>query len=209
MEPITSSHCVRRDSGPQRRGFHHKWPLLVATLLLALSAGRASAQVIPGLVFRSDLSVFGSLPTNLTPDFAPFDSPVLFGYSLGGFYQSRHILGAEIRGSIQRRVNVQHQESALGGPRAALHFGRITPYTCFLFGAGNGWRFKNPPTPGEKVPKPFEGMGPQWTLVGGVDVHLSHHVAIRVGEISYSELYLKHWDLTPVNVTAGVVWRLR
>ncbi len=209
MEPITSSQCVRPNSAPPSRGFRRSWMLLSAVLLAAISAGSASAQVIPGLVLRSDVSVFGTLPANLTPDFAPIDSPVLFGYSLGGFYQSRHIIGAEIRGSIQRRINVQHQESALAGPRAALHFGRITPYTCFLFGAGNGWRFKESPPPGQKIPKPIEGLGPQWTLVGGADLHLTRHVAIRVGEISYSKLYLKDWDLTPLNFTAGVVWRLR
>jgi hypothetical protein len=30
-----------------------------------------------------------------------------------------------------------------------------------------------------------------------------------MGEVSYSKLYLKNWDLTPVNLTAGVIWRIR
>lgn len=209
MEPITLFHPVRPASLRPGHRFRQKGFLLAAALFFAASAGRASAQIIPGLVMRSDVSAFGTLPANLTPNFAPFDSPVLFGYSLGGFYQTRHVIGAEIRGSIQRRINAQHQESALAGPRAALHFGRITPYTSFLFGAGNGWRFADPPTPGEKVPKPIEGMGPQWTMLGGVDLHVTNHLAVRVGEVSYSKLYLKHWELSPVNVTAGLVWRLR
>ena len=210
MEPTPSSHRIRPGSGRHCPGSRRMQLLLLsAVLLVAFSARVASAQVIPGLVFRSDLSAYGSLPTNFSPSFAPFQSSVLFGYSIGGFYQSRHFVGAELRGSIQRRVNAQHQESALAGPRFALHFGRISPYSSFLFGAGQGWRFKNQPTPGERVPRPIPDIGPQWTLTGGVDFHVSHRLAIRVGEISYSELYLKNWDLTPVNFTAGVVWRLR
>jgi hypothetical protein len=178
-------------------------------LAAAFFAGGASAQVVPDLVMGSNLSIYGSLPANFQPDFAPLDSSVLFGYSIGGFLQSAHIIGLELRGSIQRRWNAQHQESALAGPRAALHVGRVKPYTSLLFGAGNGWRFKDSPTSGEKLPRPVEGEGPQWTLAGGVDLNVSRRLAIRVGEISCSELYLKHWNLTPVNVTAGVVWRLK
>jgi hypothetical protein len=191
------------------RGCRLRWLLLGVVLPIALFACAASAQVIPDLVLRSNLSVFGTLPANLKPDFAPLDSSVLFGYSLGGFLQSGHIIGVEVRGSIQRRLNVQHQESALAGPRAALHFGRVKPYASLLFGAGNGWRFKDSPPSGEKLPTPVEGMGAQWTIAGGVDLQISRCCAVRVGEISYSALYLKHWDLAPVNATAGVVWRLR
>ena len=183
--------------------------LSAAVALFATSPRGASAQVIPGLNMRSEVAVFGTLPANLTPSFAYFDSPVLFGYSLGGYYQTRHILGAEVRGSIQRRINAQHQESALAGPRAALTFGRFTVYSSLLFGAGNGWRFKEPPVPGEKVPKPMEGMGPQWTILGGVDVHVYRRLSARLGEVSYSTLYLKNWDLSPVNVTGGMVLRFR
>ncbi len=209
MEPKTSSQYVLPEPRGSARGFRRKWLLPGVALAATLFAGAASAQVIPSVVMPSGLSVFGTLPTNLTPNFAPLDSSVLFGYSLGGFLQSPHIFGLEVRGSIQRRINAQHQESALAGPRAAFHVGRVKPYTAILFGAGNGWRFKNPPPPGEKVPTPVEGIGPQWTAVGGVDFQVSRRFSVRVGEVSYSELYLKRWDLTPVNVTAGIVWRLR
>ena len=209
MEPRANSYCVQSESRLPSCGLRRKWMLLATVLLVALSAGAASAQVIPGLVFRPDLSVYGTFPTNFSPTFAPFSAPVLFGYSVGGFYQTRHFIGAELRGTIQRRENRQHQESALVGPRLALHFGRVTPYSSLLIGAGMGWRFRNPPTPGQRVPRPVPGIGPQWTLTGGVDFHVSHNLAIRVGEVSFSELYLKNWDLTPVNFTAGAVWRLR
>jgi hypothetical protein len=185
-----------------------KW-LLTAAIFAVFSTAMGSAQVIPGLVMRSDMSAYATMPFNVTPNFAPYDSAVLFGYSIGGFYQTRHIIGAEIRGSIQRRGNAQHQESALAGPRVAMHFGKFTPYSSFLIGAGNGWRFAEQPPPGSKVPKPVEGLGAQWTLVGGVDMHVSRNLGFRLGELSYSQLYLKNWNLSPLNVTAGIIWRLR
>ena len=207
----TRNASPRFRSRPERSwcSFRRKWLLPLLVLPFAFPAHGASAQAIPSLVIRSDLSVFGLIPANLTPTFAPLDSSLLLGYALGGFYQSPHIIGIEIRGSIQRRLNAQHQESALIGPRVALRFGRVKPYTSILFGAGNGWRYKDPPSSGKRLPRPVEGMGAQCTLSGGVDVQISRRFAVRVGEISYSELYLKRWNLTPVNVTAGVIWRLK
>jgi hypothetical protein len=178
----------------------------LALLLLAAPCG-ASAQYIPGLVAKPDISIFGSLPANLTPNFGYY-SPVVFGYSVGGFYQTRQLIGVEVRGSIQRRLNAQHQESALVGPRVALHFGHISPYISLLGGAGHGWRYLNPPATGKVQPQPIAGIGGQWTLLGGADFHMNHHLAFRVGEISYSKLYLKNWNLTPLNITAGVVYRI-
>jgi hypothetical protein len=177
-------------------------------LLFSAAACGASAQiVIPGLVARPDISVYGTLPVNVTPDFGYF-APVLFGYSLGGFFQTQHLIGVEVRGSIQRRVNTQHQESALAGPRLAMHFGPFSPYVSVLGGAGNGWRYLNPPIVGVHNPQPLEGLGGQWTIAGGTDFHLSHHLGVRLGELSYSKVYLKNWNLTPLNFTAGVVYRI-
>ena len=208
MKPTTLPSNARSGSGQFRCGLRRKW-LLTAAIFAVFSTAMGSAQVIPGLVMRSDMSAYATMPFNVTPNFAPYDSAVLFGYSIGGFYQTRHIIGAEIRGSIQRRGNAQHQESALAGPRVAMHFGKFTPYSSFLIGAGNGWRFAEQPPPGSKVPKPVEGLGAQWTLVGGVDMHVSRNLGFRLGELSYSQLYLKNWNLSPLNVTAGIIWRLR
>jgi hypothetical protein len=177
-------------------------------LLFAAAACSASAQtVIPGLVARPDISVYGTLPVNVSPDFGYF-APVLFGYSLGGFYQTQHLIGVEVRGAIQRRFNTQHQESALAGPRLSMHFGPFSPYVSALGGAGNGWRYLNPPIVGVRNVQPVEGLGPQWTIVGGTDFHLNHHLGFRLGEISYSKNYLKNWSLAPVNLTAGIVYRI-
>jgi opacity protein-like surface antigen len=183
--------------------------LRVALAILSSAAAHsASAQIVPGLVARPDISGFGTFTANVTPDFRYFGDPAVLGYTLGGFLQTRTLIGVEVRGSIQRRLNAQHQESALAGPRLALHFGPFSPYVSILGGAGNGWRFKNPPIVGEKAPKPIEGVGGQWTVLGGLDFHLTHHVAFRLGEISYSKIYLKDWSLTPLNLSAGIVYRL-
>jgi hypothetical protein len=181
-----------------------------AAMALAFAgvAHTASAQVINGLQAHSNISAYATLPFNVTPDFSYFRTPVVGGYSLGGFYQTPYFVGVEVRGIIQRRLNAEHQESALAGPRFAMRFGRFVPYVSALGGAGNGWRYREPPIVGVKPPKPIEGLGPQWTIAGGVDVKLTHHLSIRAGEVSYSKIYLKEWNLTPVNITGGVVWRL-
>jgi Outer membrane protein beta-barrel domain len=176
-------------------------------MLFTATACAASAQVIPGLVARTDISMFGTLPVNVTPDFGYY-APVLFGYQLGGFLQTPHLIGVEVRGTIQRRQNAQHQESALAGPRLALHYGPISPYVSILGGAGNGWRYLNPPVSGAHNPQPVEGTGGEWMIAGGVDFHLTHHFGVRLGEISYSRNYLPNWSLSPLNFTAGVVYRI-
>jgi hypothetical protein len=176
--------------------------------VFAAACCSAPAQIIQGLQPKSAIAAYATLPVNVTPDFGYY-GPVLTGYSLGGYLQTPYYVGVEVRGSIQRRMNAQHQESALIGPRFAMRFGRVTPYSSFLIGEGNGWRFQNPPVDGQKRVKPVEGMGTQWTWTGGVDIKLSHRLAVRAGEVSYSRLYLKNWTLAPVNVTAGVVLRLK
>jgi hypothetical protein len=226
MPPETISYCARnRLARPSRRrgwavlqvgawldrtaGSFGRQSLRRATLALMFSAAvcSASAQVIPGLNAKPDLSIYGTLPVNVTPDFGYY-APVLFGYQLGGFLQTQHLIGGEIRGTIQRRLNPEHQESILAGPRLALHFGPISPYISILGGAGNGGRYLNPPQKGGKNPQPIESLGGQWTIAGGVDFHLTHHFAARLGEISYSKNYLKDWSLTPLNFSAGVVYRI-
>jgi hypothetical protein len=57
-------------------------------------------------------------------------------------------------------------------------------------------------------PQPIEGTGVQWTVAGGVDYHVSRHLRIRLGDISYSKNYLKNWNLTSLNFTAGLVYRI-
>jgi hypothetical protein len=181
---------------------------IALSLLCATALHNASAQTVPGLYARPDISTFAAMTANVTPNFGYFGTPAVLGYTVGGYIQTRSLVGFELRGSIQRRLNAEHQESILTGPRFALHYGPFYPYISTLVGAGNGWHFKGPPIVGVKAPKPVEGAGPQWTLLGGVDMHFNHHFAFRLGEVSYSQIYLKRWTLTPLNLTAGVVYRI-
>jgi len=184
--------------------------LLRAALVLLLTAAAysASAQVIPGLRWTPDISAFGTF-TAVKPDVGYYGDPAVYGYSAGGFWQTRHIVGVEVRGSILRLGGLEHEESALAGPRFAMHFGRISPYVSVLGGAGNGWRWSTPPVSGGPRPRIVEGLGPQWSVLGGLDVKLSRHIVFRTGELSYSKIYLKDWNLTPLNVTTGIVFRLK
>jgi hypothetical protein len=181
---------------------------VVLVYLFARSGYRAAAQVIPGLKATPNLSAYFTVPANVSPPYRYFGTPAITGYSLGGYLQPPHLVGLEIRGQIQRRLNAEHQESLQVGPRFAMRFGRFVPYVGALGGAGNGWRYLDPPVVGVKPPKPVEGLGGAWTILGGLDIRLARHVSLRAGEIAYSKIYLKDWNLTPLNITAGVVFRI-
>jgi hypothetical protein len=194
-----------------RNSIRSKHSLVCAGLVLMLCVSTCSAfgQVsFPGLHADPHLSLFGTF-TNLKPDYQYYGDYAAVGFTSGAFVQTSHLLGWEGRGSINRWQGLEHQETILVGPRAALHFGRISPYVCFLAGGANGWRWQVPRRTGGPEPKLVEGFGPQWSAVGGIDVHLSGRFVFRVGEISYSKTYLSNWALTPISASAGFVYRLK
>ncbi len=176
-----------------------------ATVLCLLGAPQiASAQVGPAMRRAPDISIFATA-TDAKPNFRYLYDRAVYGFSAGGFWQSRRILGVEVRGSILKWGSDQHEESALAGPRAALHFGRISPYACGLLGAGNAWS-RN--LPDKQPPFIIEAVGLQWSILGGVDIRLAHHIRLRVGELSYSKISLADRTLTALNASAGIVYRI-
>jgi len=180
------------------------------TLLLLLSfvGYRAPAQVIPAFRLPPRIAVFATY-NDVKPDFRYYgDLAVDGGFGLGGFYQTRHVIGAELRGSINRWGGLEHEETVLAGPRAALHIRHLFPYVSILGGEANAWRWSNPPIKGEPTPTLIEGRGPQWSVLGGLDVHFNHHLSFRTGELSYAKTYLKGWNMTPLSASAGVVYRI-
>jgi hypothetical protein len=184
--------------------------LLLGTTLLLLSsiaAYSASAQVIPALRSVPRISVFGIF-TEVKPDHQYYGDFAVSGVTVGGFLQTRHLIGVEIRASVMRWGGLEHEESALVGPRFAPHFGRISPYLSVLGGEANAWRWNNPVHTGQPMPKLEEGLGPQWSAISGIDVLLSQHLVLRVGELSYSKTYLKNWTMTPLTASAGFVYRI-
>jgi hypothetical protein len=182
--------------------------LLSALLLLYLGLpAHAKAQVIPALKSPPRISLFGTF-TDIKPDYQHWGDEAVYGFSAGGMMQGSHILGVEARGSILRWGGLEHQEFALAGPRVALHLGRISPYFEALGGAAHVWKWHDMPTKLVPMPKLDEGLGPQWTVCGGLDLHLSHHFALRVGELGYSQIYATSHSLSQLNASTGIVFHL-
>jgi hypothetical protein len=175
-------------------------------LLLGLvgAARIATAQVGPAARPAWDTAVFATF-TDAKPNFRYLYDRAVYGFSLGGYVQPRRLIGVEVRGSLLKWGSDQHEESALAGPRAVLHFGRISPYASGLVGAANAWsrNLNSKPT------FAIEEVGMQWSILGGVDIRLKHHLRLRVGEIAYSKIYLPNRTLSPLNASAGFVYRLR
>ena len=174
-------------------------------LLLSLAAHSASAQAIPPVRYAP----YGSVFTEFTagkPDFSNYGDLAVYGFTIGGFTTSSHILGTEARGSFLRWGGYDHEETALVGPRATLHFARISPYLSLLGGGGHSWWYSNAPNKG---PKPTQevGLGFQWTAVAGIDVYVNRRISLRVGELSYSNVYVGSRTLTPLTASAGIVYR--
>jgi hypothetical protein len=184
-------------------------PLLRTTLALLFSAAAcsASAQVIPAFSAIGNVSAFGTF-TAVKPDDGFYGDLAVYGITFGGFLQTRHIVGLEARSSLLRSGGIEHEETALAGPRFVLHFGNVTPYVSVLGGVANAWRWSNPPNTGDPPPRVLGGFGPQWSALGGLDIRLNHRFIVRVGELSYAKTYVKDWTLTPLTASAGFVYRI-
>ena len=163
----------------------------------------ASAQVAPAGRSVGDIAIFATF-TDAKPNFRYLYDRAVYGFSAGGFLQTRHVVGVEVRGSLLKWGSDQHEESALAGPRAALHLGRFSPYACGLVGAGNAWSRNLPSEPSFII----EATGLQWSVLGGIDVRLAHRLRLRVGELAYSKIYLSNRTLSPLNASAGFVYRI-
>jgi len=184
--------------------FRKRLFLECATVLCLFGAAQfASAQVGPASRQAPDISIFATA-TDAKPNFRYLYDRAVYGFSAGGFWQTRHIVGLEVRGSILKWGSDQHEESALAGPRAAKHFGRISPYVSGLVGGGNAWSRNLPGHP----PFIIEAVGLQWSVLGGIDIRLAHHIRLRAGELAYSKIYLSDRTLSALNASAGFVYRI-
>jgi hypothetical protein len=175
-------------------------------LLFSGAACAASAQVVPAMASLGNVSAFGTL-TAVKPDYGFYGDAAVFGVSLGGFVQKRPLIGFEVRGLLLRSGGIEHEEAVLTGPRFAPRFGRVAPYVSILGGMANTWRWSNPPNAGDPPPRMLGGFGPQWSVVGGVDIHINRQFVFRTGELSYSKTYVKEWSLTEITASTGFVYR--
>ncbi|MCU1295094.1 MAG: hypothetical protein JWP08_3944 [Bryobacterales bacterium] len=177
-------------------------------LLLPFAAKVVSAQVAPPVKYGPAVSVFGLL-TEAKPDFGFYGDLPVYGFTAGGFTDSSRLLGSEFRGSMFRVGGTDHQETALAGPRVALHYGRFSPYLSVLGGVSHSWWYTN--FPGKGLPKPTMkvGTGLEWSAVSGVDVFMSRSMSLRVGELSYGNVFVGTRTLTSLTASAGIVYRPR
>jgi hypothetical protein len=184
-------------------------PLLRTALALLFAAAgcSAQAQVVPAISAIGNVSAFATF-TTVKPDYGYYGDLAVYGVSFGGFLQTRHLVGLEARSSLLRSGGIEHEETALAGPRFVLHFANVTPYVSVLGGVANAWRWSNPPNKGDPPPRVLGGFGPQWSVLGGLDVRLNHRFVVRMGELSYAKTYVKDWALTPLTASAGIVYRI-
>ena len=189
---MTTKHFCRK----------HNLVRIAWTLMFWAAAHSVSAQVVPAFRPAPDIRVF----TNFTvakPDFHYHWDYAVYGVTLGGYWQTRHVVGAELRGSILAWGSDQHQESALGGPRFALHYGKFSPYSSVLFGGGNTWSRSLPP-----ANKLTEDLSPELAVFGGLDVYLGHHMSIRAGEVSYGRIFRSPKNVNQLGASFGLVYRI-
>jgi hypothetical protein len=180
----------------------------LAVVFLVSALHSLSAQVIPALRLPPTLAGFVMF-TDTKPDLRWYGDYAVYGVSAGTIFQTPHLLGAEMRGSFLRAGGLEHQESLLGGPHVALHYGHWSPYVSVLGGAANAWRWSNFPREGLPKPRIEEGFGTEWSVAGGLDVRLHHRFTLRVAELSYSKIYLHNGTLTPITASAGLTYRIR
>jgi hypothetical protein len=176
-------------------------------MLLSLAAPSAFAQVVRPVQYAPQVSVFTEF-TDGKPDFGNYGDLAVYGFTIGGFTESPHILNLEMRGSILRSGGYDHAETALFGLRAPLHFARVSPYLSLLGGGGQTWRYTNAPGKGP-TPVMIKGVGPQWMAAAGIDVYMNRRISLRVGELSYGNVQMGSRTLTALTASAGVVYRPR
>jgi hypothetical protein len=176
-------------------------------LLLSLAAHSAFAQVAPPVRYGPHLSTFTEFTAG-KPDFGNYGDWAVYGFSMGGFTESPHILSLELRGTMLRSGGYDHTESALFGVRAPLHFARVSPYLSLLGGGAHTWWYSNAPNKGPK-PTMKSGVGPQLTAVAGFDVYVNRSISLRVGELSYSDVIVGSRSMTSLTASGGIVYRPR
>lgn len=178
------------------------WPAIVL-LLFWLQCCRTSAQTVPDVRFPLRVATFVSF-TGVKPDRNYFTDYAIYGFSAGGYVQTRHLVGAELRGSVTSWGGRAHQESVLAGPRFALHWHRMTPYADLLGGEAHALIIS--PGPGRPI---TDKSGLDWSVLGGVDVYWARHWYLRAGEVQYSSIYTSEHNLRPFAGSVGLVYRLR
>jgi hypothetical protein len=158
----------------------------------------------PSVRLPPSVAIFGTF-TALKPTFRIIGDLTVWGGTVGGYIQTPHLYGIEVRGNINRWGGYEHQEAILAGPRAAIHFGRLTPYAAVLGGAAHSslWLVD------AVNPKPYpDRISPDISVLLGVDYHMAHHISLRLGEAQYSRIIRDDRQLNSFAASAGIVYRV-
>ena len=74
------------------------------------------------------------------------------------------------------------------------------PMCAGLVGGGNAWSRNLPGHP----PFIIEETGLQWSVLGGIDIRLAHHLRLRAGELAYSKIYLSQQNSVSAQRECGL-----
>ncbi len=170
---------------------------VIGALFLLLTPCAVSAQVVPEMRGPLTIHLLGTY-TYGSSDGGTHNN---YGYSLGGFVQTSHLWGLEVRGTYLRWGSDESRFDAMAGPRAAMHFARFSPYGAVLVGVGHPLARPNGPKS-----RLESGNGSELKLLGGVDYYATHHLSIRLGEISFAEYYALSKRVSAVDLSAGLVY---
>jgi hypothetical protein len=170
----------------------------VGAMLFILTPLLAAAQAAPAMRGPLTLHLLG------TATYGSFNSGTnSYGYSLGGFVQTSHLWGLEVRGAYLRWGSAESRFDTMIGPRVAFHYGRFSSYGDVLVGVGHPLARLNGPKS-----TLVSSTGAEVKLLGGVDYYATHHLSIRLGEISFAEYYALPKSLSAIDFSGGFVYHI-
>lgn len=178
--------------------------LLTGAFILAQAGARA--QVAPALHLPPDVGIFGTYTIAQPTVGGAFNT--VSGVTTGAYLRPQSLLGVELRGVFLRWTGYDHEYAALIGPRASFYLGRFSVYGALEVGPGRAWRVVETNQNGS-VKLAAHSAGFEWSLIGGADLNLKHHWNLRVGELSFSNIYASGQVRKPLNYSFGLVYRLR
>jgi hypothetical protein len=168
--------------------------LISASMLQPFSA---ISQVIPSITMPASAAIFaqGSVATLGSNVARTQYGTLVYGGTIGVYFQSRSWLGIEARvPALESRGQVGHEEHERGafvGPRFTLSRRRLKAYGVVLGGISHADYVRSPITQyanGQDVL--ISATEPAFQAGGGVDFRLTHRTLWRMGEVTYSHMFI-------------------
>ncbi len=164
-------------------------------LLVALFSLPLRAQVSASSSRPLFLSVYGTASGS--------EHELNYGHALGGsagfILEHNPLLALDVRGTILHEHVPLHTYIGEAGPRVSRRFGSLQPFAEVMAGLGHSG-FVRSPLPLKSA------YGWTWTIDGGLDLRVSHHLEWRVAEYSYNHIYAGT-GAKPAILNTGAVYR--